>query len=111
MSFTRNGGSKFKKFEGFAKDTKYINGLCEYKVSLKQNIPVSESDVFEKVDSGALNVSQLNFKNFKPGSIVVVKYVFLQCFIFCLNSLTFSPQDLTSSRNEKICRFRPQFDK
>lgn len=40
---------------------------------MKQHIQVNDSDVFEKVDSGSPNVTQLNFKNFKPGSIVVVK--------------------------------------
>lgn len=63
----------YKKFENFVKDTKYINGVSEYEVSMKQHIQINESDIFEKVNSGSQNITQLNFKNFKPGSIVVVK--------------------------------------
>lgn len=73
MLHFRNGGSKFKKFENFVKDTKYINGVPEYQVSLKQHIQVKDSEFLEKVDSGSPNIIQLNFKNFKPGSIVVLK--------------------------------------
>lgn len=63
----------FKKFHDFVKHSTYINGLTEYEVSVKQHIQIRESEIFDKVDSGSPKVTQLNFKNFKPGSIVVVK--------------------------------------
>ncbi|KAJ8945126.1 hypothetical protein NQ318_001591 [Aromia moschata] len=69
----KNGGGKFTKSQNFVKDSKWINGLSEYQVSLKQHINITESDVFEKVYSGTPNVIQLNFKNFKPGSIAVIR--------------------------------------
>ncbi|XP_057653349.1 glycogen debranching enzyme isoform X2 [Diorhabda carinulata] len=69
----RSGGSKFAKWGKFVKDSKWIHGLSEYRVSVKQHIQISESDIFEKVDSGNPNVTELKFKNFKPGSIVIVR--------------------------------------
>ncbi|XP_049823584.1 glycogen debranching enzyme isoform X4 [Aethina tumida] len=69
----RSGKSKYAGHGNYVKDTKWINGLSEYQVSLKEHIQVDESDVFERVDSGTANVTQLNFKNFKPGSIAVVR--------------------------------------
>ncbi|VEN50334.1 unnamed protein product, partial [Callosobruchus maculatus] len=70
---SRSGGPKFIKFKDFAQDSKWINGLSEYSTTLKRHIQVSDSDTCEKVDSGTPNVTQLNFKNFKPGSIIVVR--------------------------------------
>ncbi|KAL3268400.1 hypothetical protein HHI36_007516 [Cryptolaemus montrouzieri] len=40
---------------------------------MKQNIQLNESSTFEKVDSANTTETVLNFKNFKPGSIVVIK--------------------------------------
>ncbi|CAG9829289.1 unnamed protein product [Diabrotica balteata] len=69
----KSGGSKYTKWHPFIKDSKWINGLPDYQVSVKEHIQVPDSDIFEKVDSGTKNVTQLNFKNFKPGSVVVIK--------------------------------------
>ncbi|XP_076266629.1 glycogen debranching enzyme isoform X2 [Rhynchophorus ferrugineus] len=69
----RSGGSKFARFENFVKDPTWINGVSEYEVSIKQHIQINESDVFEEVYSGTKNMFQLNFRNFKPGSVVVIK--------------------------------------
>ncbi|KAG5898798.1 hypothetical protein JTB14_011008 [Gonioctena quinquepunctata] len=69
----KSAGLQFCKWKNFAKDAKYINGLSEYQVSMKQHISVADSDIFENVDSGAVNVTQLNFRNFKPGSIAVIR--------------------------------------
>ncbi|CAH0555446.1 unnamed protein product [Brassicogethes aeneus] len=69
----KSGKSKFTNSNNFVKDNKFINGLSEYQVSLKEHIQLPESDIFEKSDSGTENVAQLNFKNFKPGSIVIVR--------------------------------------
>ncbi|RZC42945.1 glycogen debranching enzyme, partial [Asbolus verrucosus] len=65
--------SKYTKFQNFHKDNHWINGLFEYQVQLKQHIQPEDSEIFEKVDSGTANVVQLNFKNFKPGSVAVIK--------------------------------------
>ncbi|XP_050499688.1 glycogen debranching enzyme isoform X2 [Diabrotica virgifera virgifera] len=69
----KSGGSKYTKWHPFIKDCKWINGLPDYQVCVKEHIQVPDSDIFEKVDSGTKNVTQLNFKNFKPGSVVVIK--------------------------------------
>nr|XP_015838644.1 PREDICTED: glycogen debranching enzyme [Tribolium castaneum] len=66
-------GSKYTKSQNHRKDNKWINGLSEYQVHLNQHIQASESETVEKVDSGSPNVVQLNFKNFKPGSVLVIK--------------------------------------
>lgn len=71
----RSGGSKYSAFENFKQSEEWINGLEEYYVDIQQHIDVSKSDVFEKADAGKPNVTQLNFKNFKPGSVVAIKYV------------------------------------
>lgn len=69
----RNGGSKYAHFENFKQDNSYINGVDEYFVEINENFPVSESHMLEQVDSGTENVTQLNFKNFKPGSVVCLR--------------------------------------
>jgi len=61
------------KVNDFTKDLKFINGLSEYKVDIKQHITLSESSVFEKSKTDNKNTLTLNFKNFKPGSVVAIK--------------------------------------
>jgi glycogen debranching enzyme len=70
---TTSSNSKYAKSKNFHKDNKWINGLSEYQAHLKQHLQPEESDIFEKVDSGSPNVVQLNLKNFKPGSVAVIK--------------------------------------
>lgn len=69
----RSGEFK-SKTDDFVRDPKWINGLDDYRVTVKRNIQVSDSEIFEEVSSGTVHVFQLNFKNFKPGSVAVVKY-------------------------------------
>lgn len=65
---------------------KYINGLSEYYVDIKQHIQLEKSDVFELGNSGNSNMIQLNFKNFKPGSVVALKLdILLFNLIRCTN--------------------------
>ncbi|XP_063921993.1 glycogen debranching enzyme [Zophobas morio] len=70
---TSKSGSKYTKTQNFCKDGKWINGLSEYRVTVKEHIQPQDSDFFEKVNSGNPNVIQLNFKNFKPGSVAIIK--------------------------------------
>lgn len=69
----RCGGSKFARFENYKQDTNYINGVEEYFVTVREHVAVKDSEVFEQVDSSTANVTQLNFKNFKPGSVVAIR--------------------------------------
>lgn len=69
----RSGGTKYTRFENYIEDKNYINGVEEYFVEIKEHLPITESQILEKVASGSENVAQLNFKNFKPGSVVAIK--------------------------------------
>lgn len=48
-----------------------------YQLDIKEHIQIEKSTVFSEVPSGEVNKIQLNFKDFKPGSIVVIKYVII----------------------------------
>ncbi|KAB0795230.1 hypothetical protein PPYR_12069 [Photinus pyralis] len=67
------GGSKYSSPECFIKDGEWINGLLEYEVDIKQHIQLVNSDVFELGQTDNPNITKLNFKNFKPGSVVAIK--------------------------------------
>ncbi|XP_049783705.1 glycogen debranching enzyme isoform X1 [Schistocerca cancellata] len=69
----KSGGGRFQKYDNFVKDEKRINGLQDYEVELKEHIPLSESQMLQIGDSGDPNVTQINFKNFQPGSVVAIK--------------------------------------
>lgn len=75
MKNFRDGSSKYTHFKNFEKDDNYINGVKEYLVEIKEHISVIDSEMLELVDSGSANVTQLNFKNFKPGSVVAIRYI------------------------------------
>lgn len=62
-----------EEIDEFIRDSQYINGLTNYHLNLKQHIGINESNVFQETNSHKLNVTQLDFKCFKPGSIVVIK--------------------------------------
>ncbi|XP_019762193.2 glycogen debranching enzyme isoform X4 [Dendroctonus ponderosae] len=66
--------SRFGRFEKFEKDPDWINGLAEYKLSIKEHIQLRESEFFEEAADSSSNFVRLNYKNFKPGSIAVLKF-------------------------------------
>ncbi|XP_060528992.1 glycogen debranching enzyme [Cylas formicarius] len=68
-----SGGSKYTKFDDFTKDSAWISGLTEYRVTVREHISSEQSEFFNYVDSGTPNVFQLDFRNFKPGSVAVLK--------------------------------------
>ncbi|XP_078050064.1 glycogen debranching enzyme [Augochlora pura] len=69
----KNGTSPFHYPEKYTQDETYINGLSEYVLSLKEHIQICDSEVLEKVDSGDPKITQLNFVNFQPGSIIAIR--------------------------------------
>ncbi|KAF5292269.1 hypothetical protein FQR65_LT11232 [Abscondita terminalis] len=69
----RQSESKYSRPEDFIKHEHFINGLSEYEVDIKQHIQLVNSEVFELGQNQNSNVVQLNFKNFKPGSVVAIK--------------------------------------
>ena len=61
----------------FQKGTKSpINFLTNHKLYLKENIPVSQSEMccFDKKDG---NVQEIKLFEFCPGSVIAFKYVYL----------------------------------
>jgi glycogen debranching enzyme len=59
--------------ENFVKDAKYINGLNDYEVTIRKNIQLKDSRIFKIEPTIHSNTTQLDFVNFKPGSVVVVR--------------------------------------
>lgn len=57
----------------FIQDKAFINGLTDYEVIMKQNIKLSESDMLKEVHTTDKNISELEFTNFVPGSIVIIR--------------------------------------
>ncbi|XP_045473681.1 glycogen debranching enzyme [Harmonia axyridis] len=68
-----NGGFRYAGAKYFQMSDRYINGYTEYDFNMRQNIQLDESEVFEKIPSGNPNEIALQFKNFRPGSIVIIK--------------------------------------
>ncbi|XP_020285124.1 glycogen debranching enzyme isoform X1 [Pseudomyrmex gracilis] len=66
-------GKPFLSATKYTKDENYINGLSEYTLNLKQHIQCCDSDIIEKVDSGDPKITQLNFVNFQPGSVIAIR--------------------------------------
>ena len=69
----RSGGPRLARPEGYKKNSKYINGLLDYEAEVREHLQVYESDVLEQGESGDPNITQLNFVNFQPGSVVAVR--------------------------------------
>jgi len=69
----RNGKSRFSFPENYIMDIDYINGLSDYTLNLKQHIQCCDSSMVQKVDSGDPLITQLNFVNFQPGSIIAIR--------------------------------------
>lgn len=58
----------------FKKDDGYINGLDEYRVAVREHLQLGDSQFVQQVDSGNAKILQLNFKNFKPGSVIAFRF-------------------------------------
>jgi glycogen debranching enzyme len=52
---------------------KYINGLTDYELEIREHLQVFESHFLEHGESGDKNITQLNFHNFQPGSVVAIR--------------------------------------
>lgn len=74
-----NFSSRLKRFENFTKDPDWINGLTEYQLTIREHIQLGESEFFEATETKSTNLVELNYKNFIPGSVAVLKYFFLFC--------------------------------
>lgn len=74
-SLSHKNNASFSKPEYYVKDTKKINGLLEYSLSLRENLKPSEVSMLQLIptnDGG----TRLNFTaKFQPGCVVAVKLV------------------------------------
>lgn len=70
-------GNKYDKEENYVENDMYINGLSEYELDVKEHINIQNSSVLSEAHVSEFNKIQLNFVNFKPGSIVAIKYVLI----------------------------------
>lgn len=69
----RSGTPPFRHPEKYVKSENYINGYSEYVVNVKEHIQVSDSSIVQKAESGDPKITQLNFVNFQPGSVIAVR--------------------------------------
>lgn len=60
----------------YKKDEKYINGLPNFKLKLREHIGADSSDMIHFIRHGPDEL-ELNLFNFRPGSVVALKYGFI----------------------------------
>lgn len=70
---THNMGRPFDKPSRYQKSEKFINGLTEFKCTLREHIPLCQSKIFKHVPYIDGNITQLDFENLRPGSIVAIR--------------------------------------
>lgn len=63
----------FERPSAFKKNETFINGLNEYKLTMREHIPLAESTIFKRTSSRDGNVTQLDFTNLRPGFVVAVR--------------------------------------
>ena len=60
----------------YAKQADYINGLPEHSLRLREHIKVGDSQFVKlRPQGGNDQVQELEFVNFRPGSVIAFKYV------------------------------------
>lgn len=71
----KSGGSRFQHYEDFEKDSTWVNGLQEYEVEIRENIPLSDSKLLKERTAGNKgDITTIDFSSeFQPGSVVVVR--------------------------------------
>lgn len=73
-SLTHNApNAPFDRPSAFKRNDTYINGLNEYKATVREHIQLVQSEVFKRTLSRDGNVTQLDFVNLRPGTVVAVR--------------------------------------
>lgn len=72
-SLSHRGGNRYAHPDSFKKNEKYINGLPDYEVQVREKLKINESEFLDEVESGDSKILQFRFKNFKPGSVVAIR--------------------------------------
>lgn len=71
-NFSGNG-KHFDHPSAYNRHENLINGLNEYELNISEHIQLMESNMFHNVSVKEGNITQLDFKNLRPGSIAVVR--------------------------------------
>ncbi|XP_066584134.1 glycogen debranching enzyme isoform X2 [Prorops nasuta] len=101
-SLAHDGSLPFCHPEKYEKDEDYINGLSEYTTKLKEHIQLCDSDILEKVDSGDPKITQLNFVNFQPGSVVAIRVSLHANIKPALSKLHSTISTITSTKSSEL---------
>ncbi|XP_065155607.1 glycogen debranching enzyme isoform X2 [Atheta coriaria] len=86
---------EYSYIHDFQKDNRYINGLRNMQVIVKEHFPLEKSEVLVEQPSGDCNMLQFGFKNFHPGSVVAIRVSLkksAQSSVKILRNLIESPQ-------------------
>ncbi|XP_032451729.1 glycogen debranching enzyme isoform X2 [Nasonia vitripennis] len=97
-----NGIPPFSNPKKYVKNEDYINGYSEYLVDVKEHIQICDSTKVEKVDSGDPKITQLNFINFQPGSIITIRVSLHANIKPALESINDLISTLTSPNNSEL---------
>nr|CAD7601350.1 unnamed protein product [Timema genevievae] len=66
-------GPRYSRPDGFQKNGVVINGLEDYVLELREHLKLSESRMLRSGESGDSNLTQLDWTDFQPGSIVAIR--------------------------------------
>ncbi|XP_077266299.1 glycogen debranching enzyme-like isoform X3 [Temnothorax americanus] len=98
----KNDRSPFLLPEKYEKHEDIINGLSEYTLILKQHIQCCESAIIRKVACDDPKITQLNFMNFQPGSVIAIRVVLRDNIKLALTSLQYTITQITSDENSSL---------
>lgn len=68
----KTNSAKYDRPKNFLKNDTHINGLSEYELEINEHFDLEESTILSAGQSDE-HKTQLNFTNFKPGSVVAIK--------------------------------------
>lgn len=71
--FTMKGYTHFDRPATHEKDSNIINGFKQFELSLREHIPLNKSQIFRNVPYIEGNMTQLEFINLRPGSVVAIR--------------------------------------
>ncbi|XP_065200578.1 glycogen debranching enzyme isoform X2 [Planococcus citri] len=67
-------GDRYAKHNNFTKNKYIINGLNDYKLNIKKNFPAKDVSMVQLVDLSDNSIRVNLTQNFKPGSVVSIKF-------------------------------------